>query len=143
VSGGKASLSTSALSAGAHSITATYNGDTNYAPGTSPELTQTINSLIATSTSLTSSPNPSTHNQTVKFTATVTASAGTHTGTMKLLDGSTTLGSSTLNSSGVAVLSVSNLSTGSHSITAQYGGSSTDNGSTSPVLTQVVQPRRQ
>jgi hypothetical protein len=62
---------------------------------------------------------------------------------VKFLDSSTTLGSSTLNSSGLAVLSVSSLSTGSHSITAQYGGSSTDNGSTSPVLTQVVKSKRQ
>jgi hypothetical protein len=143
LSSGKATLSTSALSTGTHSITTTYNGDTNYAPSTSPALTQTVNSLIATSTSLTSSPNPSTRNQTVTFTATVTASSGTPAGTVKFLDGSTTLGSSTLNSSGVAVLSVSSLSTGSHSITAQYGGSSTDNGSTSPVLTQVVKPKRQ
>jgi hypothetical protein len=44
LSGGKATLSTSTLSVGPHSITATYSGDTNYAGSISSVLTETVNS---------------------------------------------------------------------------------------------------
>lgn len=40
---GMASFSLSNLSAGQHSLTATYSGDTNFTPATSPALTQSIN----------------------------------------------------------------------------------------------------
>ena len=72
-----------------------------------------------------SSANPSVFGQSVTFTATVTANApgsGTPTGTVTFMDGSTTLGTGTLNGSGVATFSTSGLSVGSHSITAVYGG---------------------
>ena len=144
LSGGTASLSTSTLSVGAHSITAAYSGDGNDNSSTSSALTETINSLIGTTTALSSSPNPSVHGQKVTFTAAVNAASGTGTptGTVKFLDGSTSLGSATLNSSGVATLTISNLATGSHSITAQYGGSANYNGSASAVLTQIVKPKQ-
>jgi hypothetical protein len=144
LSGGKATLSTSALLVGPHSITANYNGDTNYAGSTSSVLPQTVNSLISTTTSLTSSLNPSVRGQQVTFTATVKPSsgAGTPTGTVTFLDGSSTLGSSTLNASGVATLSVANLSVGTHSITARYGGDTNYNGSTSAVLSQTVKRKK-
>ncbi len=144
LSGGKATLSTSTLSVGPHSITARYSGDTNYTGSTSSVLTETVNSLISTTTSLTSSPNPSARGQKVTFTATVKPSSGTGTptGTVTFLDGSSTLGSSTLNASGVAMLSTSNLSVGTHSITARYGGDTNYNGSTSGVLSQTVNRKK-
>lgn len=42
LSGGKATLTTSTLSAGTHAITATYSGDTSFMGSTSASLTQTI-----------------------------------------------------------------------------------------------------
>jgi hypothetical protein len=42
LAGGSASLATSSLSPGSHSITATYSGDTNYNGSTSAALTQTV-----------------------------------------------------------------------------------------------------
>ena len=42
VSGGKASLATSSLAVGSHSMSATYNGSTSFLTGTSPVLTQTV-----------------------------------------------------------------------------------------------------
>ena len=75
------------------------------------------------------------------FTATVTpdhAGSGTPTGTVTFKDGSTTLGTGTLSSTGVATFSTSTLSVGSHAITAVYGGDSNFTTSTSPTLTQVV-----
>jgi Big-like domain-containing protein len=96
--------------------------------------------LTATTTTLGSSPNPSTYGQSVTFTATVTAASGTPAGNVTFKDGGTTLGSSVLNVSDVAIFSTSALAGGSHSITAVYGGSASYSGSTSPTLTQNVSP---
>jgi Big-like domain-containing protein len=75
---GQATLSTAALTAGGHTIKATYNGDVNFT-SSSGSLTQNVNK-ISTTTALTSSVNPSAPNQLVTFTATVTGSGGTPTG---------------------------------------------------------------
>jgi hypothetical protein len=68
----------------------------------------------------------------------VSSSSGTPTGTVTFLDGATNLGSSTIDASGFAALSVSTLSAGTHNVTAQYNGSSTFSGSTSSVRVQTV-----
>ena len=140
LTGGSASLSTSALSVANHSITASYSGDTTYSTSTSLVLVQTVNSnsVISTTTSLTSSPNPSAYGQAVMFTATVSSGSGTPSGAVTFFDGSTTLGTSALNASGVAALSTSSLSGGTHSITAQYGGDSNYSASASPAVSQTV-----
>jgi hypothetical protein len=93
----------------------------------------------ATSTALTSSPNPSTTATNVTFTATVTSgTAGTITGTVAFLDGSTQIGTGTL-SAGVATFTTTTpLTQGTHSITAQYGGDSNYSSSTSTAVSQVV-----
>ena len=136
---GNASLSTSTLSVGSHAITATYSGDVNDSGSTSSTLTQTVSGgSIGTTTSVSSALNPSTFGQSVMFTATVSTSSGTPTGSVTFFDGSTALGTSGLNASGVASLSTATLSAGAHSITAQYGGDSTFGGSTSPALSQTV-----
>jgi hypothetical protein len=98
-------------------------------------------SLKPTTTALTSSPNPSSLGQAVTFTATVTPLAwgGMPTGTVSFYDGTTNIGNSNLNSSGVATLTTSTLSVGTHSMTVTYNGDSNCAPSTSPVLYQVVQ----
>jgi hypothetical protein len=123
LSNGIATFTTSTLSAGNHSIVATYNGDTNYG-GSSTTRTQTVKA--STTTTLTSSANPSFAGQSVTFTATVSPS--TATGTVTFFDGSTAIGSRTL-SKGVATFLSSSLATGSHSITATYTGDSNYSGS--------------
>ncbi len=134
---GIASLTTNVLSTGSHSMTATYSGDSTYSGSTSSILTQSVNPTLATQTVLTSSPNPSTVGQAVTFSATVTATSGTPTGSVQFSDGSTALGTGTLAGGGASV-SVSSLSGGTHSITATYSGDSTYSGSTSGVVSQVV-----
>jgi len=54
------------------------------------------------------------------------------------LDGTTTIGTATLNASGVATFTISNLAVGTHPITAQYSGDANFNGSTSNVVNQVI-----
>jgi hypothetical protein len=46
----------------------------------------------------------------------------TPTGTVNFSNGSTVLGTATLNASGVATLSTASLAAGSYSLTAQYSG---------------------
>ncbi|TLY51289.1 MAG: hypothetical protein E6K53_07880 [Gammaproteobacteria bacterium] len=92
----------------------------------------------ASTTTLTSSVNPSASGQAVIFSASVSGSAGTPTGTVTFLDGATTIGSGTLNASGMATLTTSALAVGTHSITAQYAGSGTYAGSTSNLVNQTV-----
>jgi hypothetical protein len=136
---GKATFSTSTLTVGAHSITATYNGNLDYNTSASAVLTQTVNKA-ATSTTLTSSPNPSTFNQIVISTATVAVVApgsGTPTGSVIFKDGATTLASVPL-ISGKAFFSTSTFAEGTHSMTAVYLVSANNLGSTSAVLKQTV-----
>ncbi|MEU5443275.1 Ig-like domain-containing protein, partial [Streptomyces griseofuscus] len=139
LTGGTATLTTSSLAVGTHTLTAVYNGSTNFNPSTSPVDTQTVNKA-STATTLTSTPNPSTFGQTVTLTATVTAvppGTGTPTGTVSFYDGATLLGTSTL-TGGTATLATSSLVVGTHALTAVYNGSTNFNPSTSPVVTQTV-----
>src|SRR5262249_15460080 len=108
LSGGSATLSTSTLSVGGHAVTATYSGDANDSGSTSSTLTQTVSAgSVSTTTSVSSAQNPSAFGQSVMFTAAVSASSGTPTGTVTFFDGTTALGSSGLDPSGAASLSTS------------------------------------
>ncbi|KJY40408.1 hypothetical protein VR41_15045, partial [Streptomyces sp. NRRL B-1568] len=85
-------------SVGSHSLTATYNGDTNFTASTSPVDTQTVNQA-ATTTALISAPDPSVFGEAKTLTATVTATApgaGTPTGTVSFFDGAILLGTAPL-----------------------------------------------
>ncbi len=97
-------------------------------------------SLGGTTTTLTSSLNPAQSGQAVTFTATVTSGfKGTPTGSVNFFSGTTNIGTSSLNGSGVAALTTSTLTSGSDSITATYGGDTNFVTSTSSVLTQQIQ----
>jgi Bacterial Ig-like domain (group 3) len=112
------------LSVGAHSITATYNGDSTFAVSSTMPLTQTVAS-IATITSIASSANAATVGQDVTFTATVDADSGTPTGTITFaVDGvAQTPGALALiNGQDVATLTLATLGSGDHIVTAVYGG---------------------
>ena len=91
---------------------------------------------------LVSSPNPSDPGQTVTFTASVTSPGnGTAAGTVTFYDGTTGLGTSPLNGSGVATLAVSSLASGTHSITADYsGGALIAPGVSAPLSETVLAP---
>src|SRR5216117_4088033 len=94
----------------------------------------------ATTTSLTSTPNPSTVGQAVTLRATVSPVApatGVPDGTVTFRDGAATLATATL-VNGSASFVTSALATGSHSLTAVYSGSLDFSASTSAAVTQVV-----
>src|SRR6185312_5380750 len=136
LSAGQATFTTATLTAGSHAITAFYSGDANSATSVSDVLTQVVQGQPS-STVVASSLNPSTAGQTVTFTATVTSTAGTPTGTVILFDGATSIGSGTLNA-GQASISTSAPVAATHSITAAYQGDATFDPSTSTILSQVV-----
>ena len=131
---GTATFTTSALSAGTHSLKAVYSGDSTYAISTSTSLSQVVNQAT-TSTALMASPNPSSFGQSVAFTATVTPS--TAGGSVTFKDGTTALGSISL-TNGTAVLNTSGLIVGTHSVTAIYAGDANDRTSTSSAVSQQV-----
>ena len=134
-----ATFTTSALSVATHTIYADYTGDGDFLANNG-SLSQSV--LQASTTSVTSSaPNPSVYGQSVTMTATVSPvspGAGTPTGTVTFFEGSSSLGTGSLNSSGIATLNISNFSVTSHSISAVYGGDSSFGGSTSSSITQTV-----
>jgi Bacterial Ig-like domain (group 3) len=94
-----------------------------------------------TMTTLTSSLNPATSGQPITFTAAVagtTTNTPLPTGSVTFMDGTTTLGTGTLNGSAQATFTTSSLSSGSQAITAVYGSDANYATSTSAVLTEVV-----
>jgi hypothetical protein len=101
-------------------------------------------SLRPTTIALASSLNPSNYEQLVSFTATLTAPPGFYkgspTGMVDFYDKATAtdLGSSSLNSSGTAILQTSTLGPSTHSIVATYHGDTHFTSSSSPALRQVV-----
>ncbi|MGD0792207.1 MAG: Ig-like domain repeat protein [Terriglobales bacterium] len=138
LSGGAAKFTTSTLASGTHSITATYNGSTSFDGSTSAPVNQVVR--VATTTTLSSSPNPSTYGQAVTFTATVTSTLGTPPPdgeTISFMKGTTVLGTGTL-SGGSASFTTSTLPVGTNAIKAVYGGDSNFPGSTSKAVSQVV-----
>jgi hypothetical protein len=119
------------LSVGSHSLSVTFTptDTTDYGSTTA---TSTINVTKAgTSTTLTQQPTAAYFGDNVTLTATVASSTtGTPTGTVAFVDGTTTLGTGTLNGSGVATYSTSSLTVGAHAFTANYVGDANFNAST-------------
>ncbi len=91
----------------------------------------------ATVTTIATSGSPATFGTNVTFTATVTTASGVVSGTVNFLDGTTVLGTGTLNSSGVATFSSTTLTVGSHNITAAFQ-TNTNFTASSAALTQVM-----
>jgi hypothetical protein len=121
---GQASFATSALAVGSHAVTATYSGTATLAPSNAA-LTQNVG-LIATTTALASSANPSVSGAPVTFTATVTSAGGpVATGTVTFTVDGIPQPPVSVDAAGHASLNTSALTVGSHPITATYSGTAT------------------
>jgi probable HAF family extracellular repeat protein len=140
-----ASLVVNGLAPGTHSISGRYNGSASHSASGSAEVIITVESAAAsTTTSLASSKNPSAVGEGVTFTATVApiSGSGLPSGTVRFFDGTEQIGQSSLVlSKGAmrAILTVATFTAATHSITAQYVGDGTFNGSAtfSPLLQSV------
>jgi RHS repeat-associated protein len=127
-----ASFSTTTLAAGSHNLTAVYGGNTGNAGSTSAVLIQTVNTvLVASTTSLSVTPNPANAGTNVALTAVIVGS--NPGGTVSFSDGGTVLGTATV-TSGVASLTSARLAAGSHNLSAAYLGDSANLASTSTVV---------
>ncbi len=134
LSGGSASMTISTLTAGNHTLTATYSGDTNYL-GSASSSSQSVNQA-ATSISLANGPNPSTIGQPVTLIANVTPAAATGTVTF---NGGATLATVNL-SNGNATTSIATLPAGTQNLTASYSGDTNYSASQSGAVQQTVNP---
>jgi len=136
-----ASLTVSTLTAGTHSITMSFPGDANLDAATSAPASVVIGQPVATSTFLSSFPNPSAQGQAVTFGITVSAQGPATpfpSGPVTLLDGGAVIGTGQV-VSGNASISISTLAPGSHQIVAGYGGDGSNFApSTSQPITQTV-----
>lgn len=120
-SSGVASFSTSTLAQGNNTIIATYASDSIFA-SSSGSVVQVVQNF-ATTTTVTSSPNPSLVGQSVTFTATVTSGSGVPVGSVTFAEGSTVLAANVaVDGSGHASFSTAVLAAGSHVITATFTG---------------------
>ena len=137
LSGSSAAVSTSALTAGTHSIVASYGGDSNYLPSTSAPLTQTVQ-MASSTLSIASNIDPSVYGQAVTFTVYISPQyGGNATGGVTFYNSTSEIGTAGV-SGNKATLTYSALLVGKSGIQGVYSGDSNVAGSTSPVLFQVV-----
>ena len=105
-----------------HTITATYNGDSNYAPK-SFSVEHTVQApTYSTQTILSATPATLMTSQTVRLSATVTGAVPVPAGIVTFFDGSNSLGAATINSAGVAYLDTALLVAGVHTLSAEFQG---------------------
>jgi uncharacterized repeat protein (TIGR02543 family) len=137
--GGSALYATGALTAGSHSIIATYASNANFTGSTSAALTQTINQA-ETALLLVASPNPSVPGSNVTFTATVTSMApatAMPAGSVQFFANDMAMGDPIPLTLGVANISSASLPNGSNDVQAVYAGDANLLASIN-MLTQVV-----
>ena len=136
-SSGVASALLPALNAGTHTVSAAYTSTNGYAPATAPAVDFTV-AAVTTAAVLTSSANPVLAQNPITLTVNVTSGAGTPSGTVTFLDGTTPIGTGTL-SGGEATLITSSLAAGTHNITVNYGGSTNLATTVSNTVAQVIE----
>ncbi len=131
---GVATFTTSTLAPGTYSITAGYQGDTADAPSVSTVISETVG-LIPTTTSLGSSVTTGPTPQVVLIATVLNTGTGVApTGTVTFMTGTTSLGSATLNASGVATLTPNLTASANYSIVATYAGDVDHSPSSSPSI---------
>ena len=137
---GQVTVPVSLPTPGSNSITAVYQGTSNFAGSTSNAVSQFVQALTTTSISV--SPTPSALNQVVTLTATVTpiGASGPPTGMVQfVIDAGKVVLSAPLNSSGTASVPYTFTTLGSLSVIANYIGDANFAGSSSPTFSQPVQ----
>ncbi len=140
---GKLVASTAGIGPGTYPVLASYPGDSTYGPSS-----KTINITVlaggpSATTTTVSVPGSVAANQAYTITATVkkTSGSGAPTGTVTFKQGSTTIGTGTLNGSGVATLNTAAPATiGSYTITASYPGDTSDTASSGTATLHVGGP---
>jgi hypothetical protein len=140
VSGGYAWMNLDTLPLGVNSITAAYAGAPDYVDSVSAPYLVTSMAATTTTTLSVSSASP-TYGSSATLTATVSApNSPSISGLVSFLSNGYSIGSGIVNSSGIATLSLSTLSGGPDSITAEYVGTSSYLSSTSTAVLVTISP---
>jgi alpha-galactosidase len=137
----QASVTSSTLAIGLHTITARYLGNATNPPSDSAPLSHTVvdpRPATTTTLALASGTNPSTQGVSLTFTATVTGAAPT--GNVSFYDRDRLMGTVALNGSGQASLTTRTLPWGARSLTARYAGDANNAPGVSARLLQTVNP---
>ena len=139
-----AMVTTSTLSVGTHTVTASFAGDAKFTPSDSNSVSVTIATPAATptATALSTSTDSAQAGEPVVLTASVTATGGSlPTGSVTFtLDGvaQTPSGLSVINGRDMATLTLNSLAKGSHLVSAAYGGSAAFGASASDMASVLV-----
>ena len=105
-----------------HTIVATYDGDSNYAPK-SFSVTHTVQPPVySTQTTLAASPSAILSSQTVRLIATVSSNSVPPGGVITFYDGANSLGAQAIDARGNAYQDTALLGPGTHSLTAVFQG---------------------
>lgn len=131
------SAPTSGIPPGVYTVRTSYAGDNSNLASVSAPVKVTV---LADTVTVMASPNPVPAGSTFMLTATVKGSI-TPTGSVIFSAGSQDVGSSTLNGSGMAAITLpaGSLAAGTYSVTAHYAGDQNNPAGTSPAITLTVQ----
>ena len=122
---GKAAYSSSSLAVGTHALKASYGGNASYLSSASSAVSLSVtNPTLPSSVALALSVASTTQGLPVELVATVSPVSGNSmpTGTVAFANGTTSLGSAAVDSTGVAAFTSTLLPVGTDSITATYSG---------------------
>lgn len=140
---GSASLAISTFTAGTHSLSATYSGDSNHAAGTSSAISQVVRNTVIVALAI--DPLTLAFADTTRVTATVTSVGGTPKGDIvieeELADHSDLVLGTCALVSGQCTYALSTLSVGTHTIYIEYGGATGYSSGASSKVVVTVTPR--
>ncbi len=144
-SSGHATWSSSSLAVGTHTFSARYAGTAAYASSASSDVVVTVSQPSETSqVTLSASTSSSLQGLPVELIAQVANSSPSTTvptGTVTFANGTSTVGTASIDSTGYAIFTSTKLPLGRSSITAAYGGDSVFSGSTSqPIAVAINAP---
>jgi hypothetical protein len=136
---GIATYTISTLTTGVYPVTANFAASKSLL-ASSASLTQTVTAL-ATTLSLTSTPNPAYQGQTVTLTANLSPPNPLLTGLpVTFFDGAASIGTAALSPTGQATLTTTTLTVGTHALSASFAGNTTFLAATSTTIQQVILP---
>jgi hypothetical protein len=121
VAGGVATLQVKSFDVGTYSVTARYEGDTSFAPSTSPAISE-VSSESATTIAITTTPEQPLFLQSVQLNAHLSSGGGVPTGEVTFKTLARTLGTAPIGPNGDATLTVPTLDADTRVIVAEYAG---------------------
>jgi len=131
-SAGTAVIRLATLAIGSHPLVVRYSGDATYTPADSSELTQDVHPVAASVSGSASNATPA-PGQSVTYRARVGRVGGVApTGTVSLMEGATVLGTASVSSQGIALVTSPAGAPGVHHLTMAYSGDGHYGASDSP-----------